>query len=180
MLDLGTKAPDFILPDVLSGKPIHLNALEGFSGYVICFICNHCPYVIHINPELIRIAKEYQNRNIAFVAISSNDIETYPQDAPEKMKEHAETLGYPFPYLFDESQEVARSYEAACTPDFYLFDSHKELVYRGRMDDSRPNSGLPLTGRDLRSALDALLTGHQFNPVQYPSVGCNIKWKKTM
>ncbi len=178
MLDLGTKAPDFILPDVVSGKELHFNALEGFAGYVIYFICNHCPYVIHVNPELIRIAKEYQKKNVAFVAISSNDAETYPQDGPEKMKEHAEALQYPFPYLYDERQEVAKSYEAACTPDIYLFDAHKELVYRGRIDESRPNSEVPLTGKDLRAALDALLSELPIDPVQYPSVGCNIKWKK--
>jgi hypothetical protein len=141
------------------------------------FICNHCPFVIHVNEELIALAKAYQQRGIGFAAISSNDILNYPQDAPDLMKENAQQLGYPFPYLYDETQEVARSYDAACTPDFYLFDSDLSLVYRGQLDDSRPGNGIPVSGSDLRLALDQLLKGERINEKQKPSIGCNIKWK---
>lgn len=177
MLPLGTQAPEFNLPDTSSGKMISLKDYKNYKAYVVMFICNHCPYVIHVNPEIIRLAKEYKERSVAFIAISSNDADKYPQDGPLQMKEQASKLGYPFPYLYDASQEVAKHYDAACTPDFYVFDENKLLVYRGRLDDSRPDSGTPLTGKDLRLALDAVLTGKPVNAQQYPSLGCNIKWK---
>ena len=177
MLPLGTKAPDFTLPDTVSGKMLSLNSLKGEKGTVIFFICNHCPFVIHVNEELVRIANDYKDKGIAFIAISSNDVENYPQDAPDLMKKRAEELQYPFPYLYDETQEVARAYDAACTPDNYLFDSELKLVYRGQIDDSRPNNGKPVTGKDLREALDNLLTGKPISKDQKPSIGCNIKWK---
>jgi peroxiredoxin len=178
MLPLGTAAPDFTLPDTVSGKDIHLSDVQKENGTVVMFLCNHCPYVIHVNEEIVRVAEEYQQKGIGFVAISSNDVENYPQDAPDKMTEHAKAVGYNFPYLYDESQDVAKAYDAACTPDFYVFDGNNTLVYRGRLDDSRPNSGTPLTGKDLRGALDAVLAGTNVSDVQYPSAGCNIKWKK--
>ena len=178
MLPLGTVAPGFSLPDTVSGKTISLADVATDKGTVIMFICNHCPYVVHVNEEVVRLAKEYMAKGIGFVAISSNDVANYPADAPDKMKAHAEKTGYPFPYLYDETQEVARAYDAACTPDFYVFDGDTKLVYRGRLDDSRPNSGKPLTGKDLRAALDAVLAGEEVSPVQYPSAGCNIKWKR--
>lgn len=178
MLPLGTKAPDFQLPDTVSGKTYTLQELAGEKATVVMFICNHCPYVIHVNPELVRLAKDYIPRGVGFVAISSNDVKNYPDDAPDKMKERALELGYPFPYLYDESQEVARAYDAACTPDFYVFDKDLKLVYRGRLDESRPGNDVPLTGKDLRAALDAVLEGKPVSEPQYPSMGCNIKWKK--
>ncbi len=178
MLPLGTQAPDFCLTDTVSGKTICLQDVKTDKGLVVMFICNHCPYVLHVNDELVRLSKEYLQKGVGFVAISSNDVENYPDDAPDKMKEMAERLGYPFPYLYDESQEVARAYDAACTPDFYLFDGELKLFYRGRLDASRPQSDLPVTGKDLRRALDALLQGQPIPEPQYPSMGCNIKWKK--
>lgn len=178
MLDLGTKAPDFKLPDAVSGKDVALEDVATDKGTLIMFTCNHCPYVIHVNPEIVRLSREYMEKGIGVVAISSNDVENYPQDGPDKMKELAAQEGYPFPYLYDESQEVAHAYDAACTPDFYLFDGDQRLVYRGRLDDSRPNSGKPLTGKDLREALDAVLQGQPVTEKQYPSGGCNIKWKR--
>jgi peroxiredoxin len=177
MLPLGTKAPDFSLPDTVSGKTVSLEDVQTDKGLVVMFLCNHCPYVIHVNPEIVRLSKEYMDKGIGFVGISSNDAEKYPEDAPDKMKEVAEQLGYPFPYLYDETQEVARIYDAACTPDFYVFDKDLKLVYRGRIDDSRPKNDHPLTGKDLRDALDAVLAGEAVSEVQYPSGGCNIKWK---
>ncbi len=177
MLALGTKAPDFELPDTVSGKQISLADLKSDQAMVIMFICNHCPYVIHVNPEIVRLAKEYQGKGVHFAAISANDANAYPQDGPGPMKAHAQKEGYPFPYLYDESQAVAKAYDAACTPDFYVFDKDQILVYRGRLDASRPNSGIPLTGSDLRAALDAVLAGEQVSERQYPSMGCNIKWK---
>ncbi len=180
MLALGTKAPSFHLTDTVSGKLVSLDDFQNEHAYVIMFLCNHCPYVIHVNPEIVRLCKDYKNKGVAFIAISANDIIKYPQDGPELMKEHAIKTGYAFPYLFDESQQVAKDYDAACTPDFYVFDKNKMLVYRGRLDDSRPNSGIELTGRDLRQALDAVLSGKEVSPVQYPSMGCNIKWKATL
>ncbi|MBT8321668.1 MAG: thioredoxin family protein [Eudoraea sp.] len=177
MLPLGTKAPDFELFDTVSGTSISLNKIKGPQGTVIMFICNHCPFVIHVNEQIIALAKSYQELGIGFAAISSNDIVNYPQDAPELMKETAQRLGYPFPYLYDETQEVARSYDAACTPDFYLFDSSLSLVYRGQLDYSRPGNGIPVSGTDLRNALDHLLRGEKVPEQQKPSIGCNIKWK---
>ncbi len=178
MLDLGTAAPDFKLPDTVSGKDMALSDLAGPKGTVVMFICNHCPYVKHVNSEVVRVANDYQDKGIGFVAISSNDVENHPDDAPDKMKEVAEAEGYPFPYLYDESQEVAKAYDAACTPDFYLFDENHKLVYRGRLDDSRPKTDIPLTGKDLRAAIDAVLVGDDIPEPQYPSAGCNIKWKQ--
>jgi len=178
MLSLGTEAPAFTLPDTVSGKEMSLSDLQSDKATVVMFICNHCPYVIHVNDALVKLAKEYQAKGVAFVAISSNDVENYPQDAPDKMKTHAEEVGYPFPYLYDESQEVAKAYDAACTPDFYVFDGELKLRYRGRLCPSRPNSDVPVTGADLRAALDAVLAGEAVSEKQYPSAGCNIKWKK--
>ena len=176
MLPLGTKAPDFRLFDTISEKTVQLNNCKGEKGMVIMFICNHCPFVVHVNPEISRIAKEYKAMGIGFIAISSNDVINYPQDAPHLMKKTAEEADYSFPYLYDEMQEVAKSYDAACTPDFYLFDKDLLLVYRGQLDDSRPGNGIPLSGSDLRSAMDAVLSGNAINNVQKPSIGCNIKW----
>ncbi len=177
MMALGTKAPPFQLRDTVSDKVLTLDELKGDNATVVMFICNHCPYVIHVNEQLVALAADYIPRGVGFIAISSNDAEAYPQDGPEKMKETALQLNYPFPYLYDESQEVARLYDAACTPDLYLFDKEMKLVYRGRLDASRPKSELPVTGADLRAAIDAILDGRQVNEVQYPSGGCNIKWK---
>jgi len=177
MLNLGTNAPDFTLPDTVSGKAISLSEIRSDKATVIMFLCNHCPYVIHVNPEIVRLAKEYLEKGAGFVAISSNDVAKYPQDGPEEMKKHAARIGYPFPYLYDESQDVARAYDAACTPDFYVFDGKMRLAYRGRLDGARPGNGIPLTGKDLRAALDAVLAGEPAAEKQYPSAGCNIKWK---
>ncbi len=178
MLPLGTKAPDFNLLDTVSDNFLSLEDVKGEKGTVIMFICNHCPFVIHVNPEISNLAKTYQAKGIGFVAISSNDVENYPQDAPDLMKEKAKEADYTFPYLYDESQAAAIAYDAACTPDFYLFDADLNLVYRGQLDDSRPQNGIPLTGSDLRNALEALLNGESINPDQKPSLGCNIKWKE--
>lgn len=178
MLDLGTKAPDFNLPDTVSDKNITWSDIKGEKATLVMFICNHCPFVIHVNDELVRLAKDYSSKAVGFVAISSNDVENYPQDSPEKMKSHAAECGYPFPYLYDESQEVAKAYDAACTPDFYLFDGDGILQYRGRLDASRPNSGVPVTGEDLRAAMDLILEGKKVPTEQKVSAGCNIKWKK--
>lgn len=177
MLALGVAAPAFSLKDVVTDNMVTLADFEGKDALVVMFLCNHCPYVIHINPELVDLANTYLSRNVGFVAISSNDVIKYPQDGPEAMKSHALQEGYPFAYLYDESQEVAKAYDAACTPDFYVFDKKQTLQYRGRLCPSRPNSELPVTGKDLREALDALLQGGEVNPIQYPSMGCNIKWK---
>jgi peroxiredoxin len=176
MLPLGTKAPAFDLVDTLSGENLPLKDLKGENGTVIAFICNHCPFVIHINPELSKVAKDYQATGIQFIAISSNDVENYPQDAPHLMKKKAKSEGYIFPYLYDKTQEVAKAYDAACTPDFYLFDTNLKLVYRGQLDNSRPGNGIPLSGFDLRNAMDALLEGKVIDTFQKPSIGCNIKW----
>jgi len=176
MMPLGTTAPDFQLPDTVSDKVLSLAQLKGKKATMVMFICNHCPYVLHVNDELVRIAKEYQPQGVSFVAISSNDVDNYPQDGPQLMKEQAQKVGYTFPYLYDESQEVAKAYDAACTPDFYLFDSNLKLVYRGQLDDSRPGNGFPLNGKDLRNALNALLAQKPIPEDQKPSIGCNIKW----
>ncbi len=177
MVKLGPIAHDFSLPNV-DGRSYSLSDVKGEKGTLIFFICNHCPYVIHINEELVRLANDYMPKGIGFIAINSNDVEKYPEDHPDKMKEVAQQLGYPFVYLFDESQEVARSYDAACTPDFFLYDANLSLVYRGQLDDSRPGNEIPVTGRDLRRALDMLLQGKMVDEQeQIPSAGCNIKWK---
>jgi len=177
MIPLGTTAPDFTLPDPVSGNTYALADLKGEKATVIMFICNHCPFVIHINDELVRLAEDYEEKGISFVAISSNDAINYPQDSPEKMKQVAENLGYPFPYLYDETQEVAKSYDAACTPDFYIFDRELACVYRGQLDDARPGNPAPNDGQDIRAALEAILVEKEINPKQIPSMGCNIKWK---
>lgn len=177
MIGLGTIAPDFNLPDTLSDAHLSLSEGRGEAGTVIIFSCNHCPYVIHVNDELIAVANAYKSKGINFIVISSNNVDKYPQDSPDKMKVLGEELGYPFPYLYDETQEVAKAYDAACTPDIYLFDSELKLYYRGRLDGSRPGNGVPLSGEDLRGALDALLDQKDPPSKQYPSAGCNIKWK---
>jgi peroxiredoxin len=179
MFPLGSKAPDFSLPDAVSGKIIALSDVAGARATLVMFICNHCPYVIHVNPELVRLAKDYADKGVGIVAISSNDVEKYPEDSPEKMKETAAQMGYVFPYLFDATQEVAKSYDAACTPDFYLFDGNLKLAYRGRLDGSRPKNDIPVSGVDLRNALNAVLEGRPVDAKQYPSGGCNIKWKQS-
>ncbi len=178
MMPLGTKAPDFSLLDTVSGVMTTLQKNRGEQATVIMFICNHCPYVIHINDQLVKLANDYSKGGVGFIAISSNDVSKYPADSPEKMKENATSLNYPFPYLYDENQEVAKAYDAACTPDLYVFDREMLLAYRGRLDESRPNSEIPVTGRDLRKALDDILKNRKPDPVQYPSAGCNIKWKQ--
>ena len=177
MLPLGSKAANFKLFDTVSNNQLSLNQLRGKQGTVIFFICNHCPFVIHVNKELVSIAKQYLNQGITFIGISSNDVANYPQDGPELMKENAKNYGYPFPYLYDETQEIAKAYDAACTPDTYLFDENLNLVYRGQIDDSRPGNELPVTGSDLREALDHLIDKKEIVENQKPSIGCNIKWK---
>jgi peroxiredoxin len=177
MIPLGSIAPDFTLPDTVSGKNKSLGELKGNVGTMIMFICNHCPYVKHLNNEIISIADSYQAKGINVIAISSNDVGQYPDDGPEQMKVVAQQLGYKFPYLYDESQEVAKAYDAACTPDFYLYDKDLKLFYRGQLDDSRPKNTSPVTGRDMRNALDALISGKAPIEDQKPSIGCNIKWK---
>ncbi len=180
MLPLGTKAPAFCLPDPATGRMVSLEDIaRGARATVVMFLCNHCPYVLYVNPEIVRIASEYGPRGVAFVGINSNDAEAYPDDAPERMPAHAQAVGYTFPYLYDETQEVARAYDAACTPDFYVFDAELKLVYRGQMDSSRPKRNpIPPTGEDLRAALEAVLEGRPPLPVQRPSGGCNIKWRE--
>lgn len=177
MLALGTMAPPFSLLDTISNKKIQLQEMAGISGTVIMFICNHCPFVIHVNPEISKIANDYIAKGIAFIAISSNDVINYPQDGPSLMKEHAIKNEYSFPYLYDETQEVAKAYDAACTPDFYLFDAHLKLAYRGQLDNSRPGNSIPLSGNELRNAIKALLESKPISKDQRPSIGCNIKWK---
>ena len=179
MLALGTNAPEFVLPDTISGKELSLESIRSDLATVIMFICNHCPYVKHVNKELVHLANDYQPQGVAFVAISSNDVEAYPADSPERMKEVAEEQGFPFPYLYDEDQSVAKAYQAACTPDFYVFDGQMKLVYRGQLDGSRPRNDVPLTGEDVRAALDAIIAGEPVPEEQRPSIGCNIKWKES-
>jgi peroxiredoxin len=176
MLPLGTKAPGFSLPNV-DGREVSLDDFPDAKAYLVVFMCNHCPYVIHVAPELAKLAAEYQKKGVAVVGINSNDVASHPADSPEQMVHEVENRGYTFPYLFDETQEVAKAYHAACTPDFYVFDKHQRLTYRGQLDSSRPNSGVALTGKDLRAALDAALAGRQASSDQKPSIGCNIKWK---
>lgn len=176
MLALGTTAPDFRLPDT-NGKLVSLGELTGHPALLVMFICNHCPFVKHVRAELAKLGRDYAPKNVAIVAISSNDAANYPDDSPAKMAEEARAAGYNFPYLYDESQAVAHAYRAACTPDFFLFDRNHRLVYRGQLDDSRPGNGIPVTGQDLRTALDALIGGKPVAATQKPSLGCNIKWK---
>jgi peroxiredoxin len=176
MLPLGTIAPDFELPNV-DGRIVDYAAAAGARGTVVMFICNHCPFVKHVADQLAALGRESMARGIGVVAISSNDVSSHPADSPEQMVREAEDRGYPFPYLYDETQEVAKAYHAACTPDFYLFDAERRLVYRGQLDASRPGSGTPVTGNDLRAAIDAVLAGKQAKAEQVPSLGCNIKWK---
>jgi thiol-disulfide isomerase/thioredoxin len=178
MLPLGTQAPNFSLLDTVSDEVKKLDEVKGTKGTVIMFICNHCPFVKHVNEQIALLAKEYQAKGIGFVAISSNDVLNYPQDAPHLMKENAAQENYTFPYLYDATQEVARAYDAACTPDFYLFDAELRLVYRGQLDDSRPGNGLPVNGADLLQAMDCLLNGRSLPQDQKPSIGCNIKWSE--
>ena len=180
MLPLGTKAPAFCLPDPATGRMVSLEDIaRGARATVVMFLCNHCPYVLYVNPEIVRIAAQYGPKGVAFVGINSNDAEAYPDDAPERMPAHAQAVGYTFPYLYDETQEVARAYDAACTPDFYVFDADLKLVYRGQMDSSRPKRNpIPPTGEDLRAALEAVLEGRPPLSVQRPSGGCNIKWRE--
>jgi peroxiredoxin len=177
MLPLGTKAPHFALPDVVSGAEVSLGDFEAKKGMVVMFICNHCPYVRHVRDELARFGMDYLNTDLGIVAISANDPDQYPEDGPEAMKKEAATYGYTFPYLYDADQSVAAAYTAMCTPDFFLFDSRRELVYRGRFDETRPNMGVPATGADLRAAANAVLAGQPVTVEQWPSMGCSIKWK---
>ena len=176
MLPLGTKMPEFTLLDTISNSEVSSKSLNRKANLVM-FICNHCPFVIHVKDELSKIGIDYKEKDVAIVAISSNDIEKYPQDGPEKMKEFAINENFSFPYLYDETQEIAKSFLAACTPDFYLFNEKNELVYRGQLDNSRPNNGIPVTGKDLRNAIEAVLNNELPDSNQVPSIGCNIKWK---
>jgi len=177
MLPLGTKAPDFKLMDTITDENTTLDDCKGLKATLIMFICNHCPFVKHVNTEIVRMSKDFKSKGINFIAISSNDVEKHPEDAPHRMKETAKNEGYIFPYLYDASQLVAKSYKAACTPDFYLFDDQLSLVYRVQLDDSRPGNGKPVNGSDIRNALNALLDNASICQEQNPSIGCNIKWK---
>lgn len=177
MVALGTPAPSFGLPDAVSGQVVTLDSLKDHPSLLVMFICNHCPFVKHVRDELARLGRDYQPKGLAIVAINANDVANYPDDSPDKMKEESRAAGYVFPYLFDETQDVAKAYHAACTPDFFLYDRNRKLVYRGQLDDSRPNSGIPVTGKDLRAAIDATIAGKPVNANQMPSMGCNIKWK---
>jgi peroxiredoxin len=177
MLELGTPAPEFLLPDVTTGKSVGLSDFVRSRAVLVMFISRHCPYVQHVKQELARLGKDYAGRPLGIVAIASNDVALYPDDAPERLKELSAELGLNYPILFDETQGVAKSYAAACTPDFFLFDADRRLVYRGQLDGSRPNNGVPLTGTDLRRAIDAVLTGLPVPAEQKPSLGCNIKWR---
>jgi peroxiredoxin len=177
MLELGTTAPDFALADVVSGKTVRRDDFRGSQALLVLFICAHCPYVKHIEKGLAALGKDYAGKPIAIVAISSNDVSTHPADSPAGLKQQAETFGFVFPYLYDETQAVARAYKAACTPDFFLFDGGLRLVYRGQFDRSRPGNGIPVTGEDLRAAIDLVLAGKPVPAEQRPSIGCNIKWK---
>ena len=178
MLELGTKAPNFKLINVKNNELTTYNDIRGKHGTIVMFICNHCPFVKHVNEEIVRVANDYQVTGFGFVAISSNDVDNYPEDHPYKMLKVAEEENYPFPYLYDETQSVAKDFDAACTPDFFVFDDNDELFYRGQLDDSRPKNGIPLNGRSLREALDDILNNRDYPKIQKPSMGCNIKWKK--
>ena len=178
MLPLGTTAPKFELPDVVSSnETISLATFSDRKALLLMFICQHCPFVKHVQQELAKIGQDYSDRSLGIVAISANDVANYPNDSPEKLKQMAEELGFNFPFCYDESQEVSKSYTAACTPDFFLFDGEQKLVYRGQLDDSRPSTDIPVTGKDLRQAIDAVLEGREIDSEQKPSIGCNIKWK---
>lgn len=177
MLPLGTPAPPFKLPDVVSGQLYSLDSFTGKDALLVMFLCRHCPYVKHVEQEIARIGEDYQNTKLGIIGISSNDPSYYPDDAPGRLKEMAQRLRFHFPYCFDDTQEVAKAYKAACTPDFYLLDAHRLLVYRGQLDDSRPGNNKPVTGRDLRAAIDAVLAGKPVGRNQKPSIGCSIKWK---
>lgn len=177
MMPIGTIAPNFHLRDVVSDNYYSLDDLASAQATVVMFICNHCPFVIHVNQGLVQLANDYKSKGVSFIAISSNDVEKHPDDAPDYMRIVAKVLKYPFPYLYDKRQEVARAYDAACTPDFFIFDKDRKLAYRGRLDESRPGNGIPITGEDMRSALDQLIAGGTVTEPHYPSAGCNIKWK---
>ncbi len=178
MMPLGTKAPDFCLTDTISGNERCLSELRGEVATVVMFICNHCPFVKHIKSELVNLGQEYPTKGIGLIAISSNDVSSYPEDSPDKMKALALSIGYNFPYLYDETQAVARAYDATCTPDFFIFDKELKCVYRGQLDDSRPGNDISVTGRDIRSALNTIIAGKEVDMNQKPSVGCSIKWKE--
>lgn len=178
MIPLGTPAPPFNLLDVVSDTSVSIRDFDDKTALLVMFICNHCPYVKHVADELARIGHDYADKSVGMVAISANDVSTHPDDSPVRMKQEARARGYSFPYCYDETQDVAIAYSAACTPDFFLFDRNRLLVYRGQLDDSRPGNGLPVTGKDLRGAIDAVLAGAAVSPTQRPSVGCNIKWKR--
>ncbi len=177
MILLGTIAPSFDLPDTVSNKSSTYENLKSEKATVVMFICNHCPYVVHILDEVVILADEYRKKGISFIAISSNDVNNYPQDSPKNMSRLAEEYGFVFPYLYDSTQDIAKAYSAACTPDFFIFDKDNKLVYRGQLDNSRPGNNIPVTGKDIRNALDNILEGKSVNPIQRPSIGCNIKWK---
>jgi peroxiredoxin len=177
MLSLGTEAPDFALPDVTTGETVKLTDSADADALLVMFICRHCPYVRHVRDGIAALGHDYRRTGLAIVGISSNDPKEYPEDAPESLAEDAREAGYAFPYLYDETQDVAKAYHAACTPDFFLFDRDRRLVYRGQLDDSRPRNDVPVTGRDLRAAIDATLAGRPVSEDQYPSVGCSIKWR---
>jgi thiol-disulfide isomerase/thioredoxin len=177
MLNLGTPAPAFALPDAVSGEIVRLDTFTGRRALLIMFICPHCPFVKHVNKELARVGRDYPNSALGIVAISSNDIAQFPEDGPEGLAQQAREFGFQFPYCYDATQDIARAYQAACTPDFFLFDAARVLVYRGQLDDSRPSNQIPVTGADLRAAIDATLAGKPVAGVQKPSIGCNIKWK---
>ena len=178
MIPLGMEAPEFNLFDTTTGVFRSLTDLKSKKATVIMFICNHCPFVKHIDDQLVKVSKEYMAKGISFIAINSNDVVHYPQDSPELMTKEALSVGYPFPYLYDETQEVAKAFRAACTPDFYVFDGAMKCAYRGQLDDSRPGNGKPVTGSDLRDALDEISEGLEVSTPQIPSIGCNIKWKR--
>jgi peroxiredoxin len=177
MLDLGTAAPAFALPDVVSGEPIDLDTFQEKEALLVMFICRHCPFVKHVQTELAKLGQDYADSPLGIVAISANDAANYPDDAPDRLQQMAVELGFTFPLCYDETQQVAQAYTAACTPDFFLFDANRQLVYRGQLDDSRPSNGLPVTGKDLRGAIEAVLAKQPIELEQKPSIGCNIKWK---
>lgn len=178
MIPLNSRAPDFILPEVVNELIFSLQQMKGKTATVIVFICNHCPFVKNINPQLIQLAHDYANEGVQVIAISSNDVMQYPEDGPQNMKKIAQQLKYPFPYLFDETQEVAKAYNAACTPDFFIYDSNLLLTYRGQLDDSRPGNDIPVSGKDIRAALASMINGDPVTTNQKPGIGCSIKWKR--